>query len=431
MGELKERVSETVKEKVYESEVSPGLKTYILPRRNFSKKFAVFSTRFGSIDSSFEVDGHRLDVPDGVAHFLEHKLFESENDNAFDRFAELGASSNAFTSFTQTSYLFSCTENFEDSLELLLNFVQEPYFSEETVEKEKGIIEQEIRMYEDHPQWRIFFSMLESLYQYHPVRKDIAGTVDSIHRITPEILYQCYRTFYHPCNMALFVVGDVSAEEVLTQVKNNLGSREFPEWKGIKRIYPQEPPQVNRRRVEHSMVVSEPILGIGFKDVLPGFLEGEALLRREIVTELLLEIIFGNSEPLFNHLYEEGLIDEGFDAGYTVETNHAYTFLGGETRDAELLYQKIMEGIRGLKEKGITFEQLERHRRKILGEFMRRFNSLEFVANNFLSYRFKNADFFAFPRLLQEITLQEINERLEEHLDPDLHAVSVILPGRE
>lgn len=429
MAQLKERENQTIKEKIYETVVPPGLETYILPKQGYSKKYAVFSTKFGSIDSSFQAGDERVDVPDGVAHFLEHKLFESETDNAFDRFAELGASSNAYTSFTQTSYLFSCTENFKDNLELLLDFVQEPFFNQETVEKEKGIIEQEIRMYEDHPQWRIFFSMLEALYRHHPVRKDIAGTVESIWKITPETLYQCYRTFYHPRNMGLFVVGDVSPEEVEEQVRANLERKHHPQWEGIKRFYPEEPPEINQSRVEHKMVVSEPILGVGFKDVLPSPLEGEDLFRREIVTELLLEIIFANSEPLFNRLYEEGLVDEGFDAGYTAEPTYAYTFLGGETRDPDLLYEKIIDGIRDLGKQGISGEQVERHRRKMLGEYMRRFNSLEFIANNFLAYRFKNIDFFSFPRVLQEITPEEVRERLDEHFDLDRHAVSVIYPG--
>ncbi len=431
MLELKERENRTVKEKVYHAVVDPGLETYILPKKGYSKKYAVFSPCFGSIDSSFEVDGRKLEVPEGVAHFLEHKLFEDERGNAFDRFAALGASSNAFTSFTQTSYLFSCTDNFTENLDLLLDFVQEPFFNRETVEKERGIIEQEIRMYEDHPQWRLFFNLLEALYCCHPVRNDIAGTVESIHKITPEVLYQCYRTFYHPCNMALFVVGDLSPGEVVRRVEANLKQKEHPPGVEIKRYYPREPARVNRSKVVNNMVVSEPLLNLGFKDPLPSPLKGEEMLAREMVTELLLEVLFGDSEPLYNELYEEGLINDDFGAGYTAEINYAYTLIGGETRDPELLYQKIMEALQKIRTGGISAEQLERHRRKMLGQFMSRFNSLEFIANNYLAYRFKDIDFFSFPDTLQEISLSRVEERMQEHFNEELHAVSIILPREE
>jgi len=425
---LKEKESQILQEQLYYNVIGPGLETYILPKKGYQKKFAIFSTRFGSIDNCFRVNGETFEVPEGIAHFLEHKLFEDEEGNAFDRFAALGASSNAFTSFNQTSYLFSCTENFTESLELLLDFVQEPYFDEKSVSKEQGIIEQEILMYEDHPQWRVFFNLLEALYQVHPVRIDIAGTVESIRKITPEVLYQCYYTFYHPRNMALFVVGDVSPEAVAAQVEQNLGRKKYASWKGVKNLYPDEPEEINHSRVEHKMVVSDPIINIGFKDNLAQGIKGEKLFRREIITELLLEIIFGNSEPLYQELYEEGLIDEGFDAAYTVEPQYSHTLIGGETRNPELFYQKIMEEISRVKKNGINQEQLERHRRNFMGKFMRRFNSLEFIANNFSSYRFKDIDFFAFPAVLQGITLSEVNGRLEEHFVENSHAVSLIHP---
>lgn len=421
-----------LREKLYHCNLYPDMDLFVLPKPAFQKKYAIFSTRFGSIDNTFQVEGtdEVVAVPDGVAHFLEHKLFEGEQGNAFDRFASLGASANAFTTFTHTTYLFSTAENFEQSLELLLDFVQEPYFTEETVRNEQGIIGQEIRMYEDHPQWRVFFNLLGALYREHPVRNDIAGTVKSISRITPELLFQCYRKFYHPSNMAVFAVGDLSPERVGRQVEENLTRRGYQPLGGIKRLYPREPAEINEQRVTLELMVSEPIFNLGFKDTAAKDLKGEELLRREIAMELLLEIIFGQSETLFNNLYQDGLIDDRFDAGYTAEQSYAYTLIGGETRDPDQLYARIMDSIARVSNGGISGEQFERHRRKLLGQYMRRFNSLEFIANNFLAYRFRGADLFKYPAHLRQIGKDEVAALVEQNLAPERHAVSIILPSR-
>lgn len=418
-------------DKLYRRRIHPGMDLFVLPKAGFQKKYAVFATRFGSIDNKFQVEGSDeiITVPDGVAHFLEHKLFEGEQENAFDRFAALGASANAFTTFTHTAYLFSATENFTESLELLLDFVQEPYFTAETVAKEQGIIAQEIRMYDDHPQWRVFVNLLASLYREHPVRNDITGTVESIAQITPELLYHCYRKFYHPSNMALFAVGDMQPEAIGQLVEKNLARRGYSPLGEIKRLYPAEPAEIKERRITQKLAVSEPLFHLGFKDPAEQRYRGDELLRREIAMELLLEIIFGQSEPLYNDLYREGLIDDRFDAGYTVEPSYGYTLIGGETRDPDLLYDRIMAGIDRVKQEGFAGEQFERHRRDLLGRFMRRFNSLEFIANNFLAYRFRGADLFRYPALLQEIEPDEITALLDENLDPERHAVSIILPA--
>ncbi len=410
--------------------VYPGMPLYILPKPGYQKKYAAFAAHFGSIDNRFQVDGtgEPVTVPEGVAHFLEHKLFEDERGNVFDRFAAHGASSNAFTTFTHTSYLFSTTDHFSECLELLLDFVQEPYFTAESVSKEQGIIGQEIRMYEDNPDWRIFFDLLQSLYHRHPVREDIAGTVESIALITPELLYQCYRRFYHPGNMALFVVGDLDPDRVRRQVDENIARHRYKELGEIIRIYPEEPETVARQRISREMVVSEPLFNLGFKDPAAARLEGDALLRRESAMEILLDIIFGPSEPLFNELYEDMLIDDRFDAGYTAESSYGYVLIGGETRDPDRLYERIMSAIEKAKQEGPGAEQFERHRRDRLGSFMRRFNSLEFIANNYLAYRFRGSDLFNYPAILQQITLDEVRALLEETLVPERHAVSIVVP---
>ncbi len=420
-----------LQEKLYHYRFYPGLDLYILPKPGYQKKYAVFSTRFGSIDNRFRMKSEQevTELPDGVAHFLEHKLFEDQYGNAFDRFAALGASSNAFTSFTQTSYLFSCTANFEQSLNHLLDFVQDPYFTEKTVKKEQGIIAQEIKMYEDHPHWRVFFNLLAGLYRKHPVRNDIAGTLESISRIGPDLLYSCYNTFYHPSNMALFIVGDLVPEQVSRQVAENLNGRNYQPLEEIVRIFPQEPAAINCERKVQELVVSEPILFVGFKDTVVENLQGRDLMRREILMELILEILFGSSEKLYNELYGENLIDENFGADYTAEINYGYAMIGGETRDPDQLYERIMKAVAKIKKSGVNTEQFERHRRKVLGNYIRRFNSLEFIANNFLAYRFRDNDLFELPAILQEIRRCEAVNVIEENLDPTRHAVSLVVPS--
>lgn len=422
--------NKALRETLYHYRVPPGLDLYVLPRPAYGKKYAIFSTRFGSVDNHFRLlpAGEETMVPDGVAHFLEHKLFESEKGSVFDRFAALGASANAYTSFTRTTYLFSCTANFAENFSTLLDFVQEPYFTAETVKKEQGIIGQEIRMYEDNPHWRVFFNLLEALYCEHPVRRDIAGTVESISRITAELLHRCYAAFYHPTNMAIFAVGALDPAEVAAQVAANLAPRGYGEQKGIERFFPAEPSRVDRPRAEQKLVVSEPIFFLGFKDNGAPALEGRELLRREIHMELLLDILFGASEQLYNDLYRADLIDDDFGAEYTAEDSFAYTIIGGETKDPHALYEEIMKALARLKNKGITVEQFERHRRRILGHYIKRFNSLEFIANNYLAYRFREADLFELPALLQQAGRSETLDLLAECLDPARHALSLVLP---
>ena len=419
-----------LKEKLYHYRIPPGLDLYVLPRPGYQKKYAVFATNFGSIDNRFLVEPAQeyTELPDGVAHFLEHKLFEDEKGSVFDRFAALGASTNAFTSFTQTAYLFSATANFTESLNELLKFVQEPYFTAETVAKEQGIIGQEIKMYEDHPGWRVFFNLLGALYQAHPVRNDIAGTKESIALITPELLYRCYQTFYHPSNMALFVSGDLEPEKVARQVADDLEARHYEPLGQIIRSYPSEPAAVLKERVKEELVVAEPVFYLGFKDIKAPSLQGEELMRREILMELLLDIIFGASEELYNDLYRANLIDEGFGFEYACEKGFAYTMVGGETKDPEALFGRILKALQTLKTKGISAEQFERHRRKILGGYIRRFNSLEFIANNYLAYRFRENDLFALPRLLKEAKIEDLAALAEENLALSRHCVSVISP---
>jgi predicted Zn-dependent peptidase len=428
--ELTIKENRVLGERVYSADLDGGPAVYVLPREGYNKKYAIFSTHFGSIDNTFRAVGdgeEKMTLPDGVAHFLEHKLFDDEEGNVFDRFAAYGASPNAFTSFTHTTYLFSCTDFFLENFRLLLDFVQSPYFTEESVAKEQGIIQQEIRMYEDNPEWRVFFNLLKALYEKHPVRNDIAGTVESISRITKDILYQCYNTFYHPRNMALFVIGNVSPQEIVNEVAESISRRTFPPFSEMNRIYPKEKAAVNEKKIVEKLAVSQPVFNLGFKDTYT-YMEGQQLLFRELITELLLEMIFGRSEKLYTRLYEEGLIDEHFFSEYTAELSYGYTLLGGRTKDPERLHEELLAGIRGIKKEGLKRDSFERHKRKLRGEFLRSFNSLEFIANNYLAYRFRKIDFFEVIDVLEKIRLEDLQKRLDEHLIEDLHAISIVYP---
>lgn len=422
---------QTLQETFYFNTLPSGLKVYILPRPGYNQKYATFATHYGSIDSHFVVPGtdEAVLVPDGIAHFLEHKMFEEEEGNVFDRFARLGASANAYTEYTTTTYLFSATDNFEAGLEILLDFVQRPYFTDENVEKEKGIIEQEIRMYRDMPRWRVQENLLEALYHVHPVRINIAGTVDSIRRITKELLYQCYRTFYHPSNMVLLVVGDVDPEKVWEQVVANQSRKDFSQQPAIRRLYPQEPPTVSQKEIVEEMVVSRPILNLGFKDNDTGY-AGRPLLEKEVAVSLGLAAILGKSSDLYAKIYEEGLIDEGFGFDYMVERDYAAAIVGGETRDPRRLQDLLLEGIRQAQEQGIDPAAFERQRRKAIGGLISLFNSPEELAYQFNHLYFRETNLFEYLEVLEELEVEDVNQRLRRHLSPENMAVSIIIPKR-
>ena len=290
--------NDILNEVMYKKEYKNGLRAYIMPKTGYNKTFAMFATNFGSINDKFVLPetGETMEVPDGVAHFLEHKLFSMKDGSAMDKFAEMGASSNAYTSFTHTSYLFSCTDGFDDSFKLLLDFVQNPYITEESVENEKGIIGQEIRMYEDDPDWQVYFNFINCLYNDFPVKKDIAGTVESISGINKDLLYKCFKTFYDPSNMVIFVVGDVNPEHVFAIIEDNVPTDK--DKVKIEKIFTDEAEFVNAKRKEAVCDVSMPIFMYGFK-VNPDIKD---VIKTEIGLNIILEILIGRSSNLYEEL---------------------------------------------------------------------------------------------------------------------------------
>ncbi|MFE8695116.1 EF-P 5-aminopentanol modification-associated protein YfmH [Cytobacillus sp. FJAT-53684] len=421
---------EQLHEEMYYEKLSNGLDVYVLPKKGFNKTYATFTTKYGSIDNHFlppEKEDY-VKVPDGIAHFLEHKLFEKEDGDVFQQFSKQGASANAFTSFTRTAYLFSSTSNVEKNLETLIDFVQDPYFTEKTVEKEKGIIGQEITMYDDNPDWRLYFGLIQNMYKNHPVKIDIAGTIESISHITKDMLYECYHTFYHPSNMLLFIVGPVDQEQIMNMVKDNQAGKEYKELPDIKRKFAEEPAEVAMKKqvLEMNVQTSKCLVGIKARNVSQS---GKDMLKTELSLNVMLDILFGKSSDHYSSLYNEGLIDETFSFDYTQEAGFGFAMVGGDTSNPDLLAQKLQAIL--MEAKGtITTESLERTKKKKIGAFLRAVNSPEYIANQFTRYAFNEMNLFDVVPTLESITLADIEKAANELIAEDRFTVCQVVPKK-
>ncbi|MDB3085355.1 peptidase M16 [Clostridioides difficile] len=423
-------VNDILREEVYYEKLQNGLDVYFMPKRGFTKKYAILATNYGSNDLEFIPIGEdkKIRVNEGIAHFLEHKMFEQpDGGDAFDKFSKLGVSANAFTNFTMTAYLFSATENFYESLEHLIDYVQTPYFTDENVEKEKGIIAQEIKMYNDDPDWNVYFNCLKAMYVNYPARIDIAGTVDSIYKITKEELYKCYNTFYNPGNMALFVVGDLDVEKVVdvTKKANNYDVDKLS--KSIERFYPEEPKSVKEKEVIEKFPISMPMFNIGFKDSNVG-LKGKELLRKEIVTDILVGMLFKKGSKLYEDLYMQGLINENFGAGFSSQVDYAFSIIAGDSKEPKKVKDIIIEYIENSKKEGLSKEEFERTKKKKIGSFIKYFDSINFIANSFISYVFKDINILDYLDVVKDITFDEVEERLREHFKEEYCVISIVEP---
>ncbi|AOY07303.1 pitrilysin family protein [Bacillus subtilis] len=419
---------EQLQETLYHEKMSNGLDVYVLPKKGFNKTYAVFTTKYGSIDNRFVPLGKNemVHVPDGIAHFLEHKLFEKADGDVFQDFSKQGASANAFTSFTRTAYLFSSTSNVDRNLETLIDFVQDPYFTEKTVEKEKGIIGQEINMYDDNPDWRLYFGVIENMYKEHPVRIDIAGTVESISHITKDLLYECYETFYHPSNMLLFIVGPVDPEAIISQVRENQGKKPYTDQPEIKREEVKEQEAVFRKEKEIKMNVQGPKCLVGLKSKNP-FKLGKELLKHELSMNLLLEALFGKSSAQYESLYEKGYIDETFSFDFTAEYGFGFAAIGGDTPEPDQLAEDISSMLLRAGEL-ITAEKIELARKKKIGTFLKALNSPEYIANQFTRYAFLDMSLFDVVTVLEQITLEDVQNVIQEEIAADRLTVCKVVP---
>ena len=370
-----------------------------------------------------------IKLPDGIAHFLEHKLFEEEDgQNAFDKFALTGASSNAFTSFDMTAYLFSCTDSFYENLDILLEFVNHPYFTDENVSKEQGIIGQEIKMYDDDPTWRLFFNMLQGMYHNNPVKTDIAGTVESISHITPELLYKCCDAYYNPSNMFLVLVGDIDTEKAIECIDRGVSAEK--DRGRIERSPVSEPETVVKKKIVQKMSVSKPMFLIGFKEKKSG-IDGRELLKQQIATQILVEVLFGKSSEFFMSLYSEGLIDGSFSKDSEIEKRYGFSSVTGESKDPDQVYRRVLEHIENVKKSGLSEQDIKRAKRVIIGKNLRGYNSVEKIGNDFIRAFMNNINPFELSHVVEEMSKRVLEARLCEHFTEEASVLSVIEPLEE
>ena len=409
-----------IDESYFKIEHPSGLDVYAYPKQGYTSSYAIFGPKFGSINTSFtDKDGERVTVPDGIAHYLEHKLFESEEGDAFAKFAETGASANAYTSFDKTMYLFSCNGNFIKNLESLLDFVQTPYFTEETVAKEQGIIAQEIKMYNDSPDWRVIFNLFNALYMNHPLKVDLAGTVESIAQITPEALYTCYNNFYNLNNMVLVVTGNIDTDELIECLDKCL--KPSPEMSASAYL-PKEPENIVKPYIEQCFNVSMPIFQLGFKEAVSGPLSEKQLAASNV----LMTMIFGESSPLYRMLEESKLINNSFGFEHMESDTYSCVFVGGESRDPDKASALIKDYIANALEKGLDEGDFELALKSTYGEAVSSFNSIEGIASIIGSMHFCGREVYKYLEELSKLTLNDVFERFKEQISLDKCALSVI-----
>ncbi len=406
-----------------------GLDIYIFPKK-LTTYYAIFGVKYGSIHSRFSYSDSKSSVtlPDGIAHFLEHKLFAGEDGvDAFEHFAKLGADANAYTSFNKTAYLFSTTENFYESLSELLTFVTHPYFTEENVSNEVGIIAEEIKMYADSPSDRCYYGMLEGMYEHHSIRRNICGSEESIKQITPKLLYECHKAFYNLGNMGLFVCGDVDENEILKTVDAILPSCKEPFNILFNNENDTEKPQVYKSYVEEKMQVSKPMFSIGIKDTdIPK--DAKDRQKKDATYSILDEMIFSRAGELYSKLFEQDIISPHLSYGYTAAPMAAYNSIAGEADDPKLVLSLILEHIKELKQKGLSYDDFKRGKRVMYAEFVKSFDSTDNIANNLLSFSFEDAELLSYADIIDSVTFEDVNKAFESAFDEEKITLSVILP---
>ncbi len=410
-----------VKEKVYIEKLENGLTVMIIPKKGIQKKYMIWGTHYGSNESSFVVPGEEeiTTVPNGVAHFLEHKLFEQENGtNSLDVLTALGVDANAYTTNDHTAYLFECTDHFYEAMDELMDYVQHPYFTDENVEKEKGIIGQEIMMYDDYPEWRVYLNAMQAMYHNNPVKIDIVGTIETISKIDKEILYKCYNTFYNPSNMTMVLCGDFEPEAVLEEVKRRLIDTKASGE--IKREYPEEPEEIVQERIEQKLEVSQPLYTIGIKDTT------KTDVKKHIAIEILLNLIIGRSSELYKELYDEGIIYAQPSLEYEFTEIYAHILITGQSNEPEKVYQKFKEKVNQLKAEGICQEDFERMKKMIYGGYVKEYNDVADIARMFLADHFKGINSFDYLEEMKGITVEYLEQILKDVFKEEKMVISIV-----
>ena len=420
---MKKQIFEGFGEESYVKAVlDNGLEIYIMEKPQYSSSYAIYGTHYGSIDTKFSKNGSEMiTVPEGIAHYLEHKLFEGEDGDAFSKYAKTGASANAFTSFDRTCYLFSCSDNFYENLDILLSFVQSPYFTKENVEKEQGIIGQEIRMYDDNPGWRVMFNLLKGMYHNHPVRIDIAGTVESIAQIDADLLYKCYETFYNPANMFVCLVGNIDTDKTLKQIESSIIDREPVE---ITRGEFDEPQTIVKPYVEQRLAVNTPMFCLGFKQKINS---PYRRLKSKVCVDLLLQLICGDASPLYARLMNEGLINDDFDSEYFNGNGYAAVIFEGESCDPERVANEIKAEINRLREEGVSKKLFSAVKCAMYGDMVRRFNSVENLTMSLTECAINDYSLFDEIKMVKSVSYDDVMKRFDI-FDDENAVLSVIKP---
>ena len=423
---MKKVVLDQLRETFYEERLPNGLLIRVIPRPDFAKTYSFFATDFGSIDTKFTMDGKVYETPAGVAHYLEHKLFDMPDGNVMQQFSALGGSPNAFTGYSMTAYHVESTENWRENLELLLRYVSTPYFTEESVEKERGIIAQEIRMYEDSSGSRMYENLFAALYQHHPIRVPIAGTVESIQDITAQTLYDCHKAFYDPSNMMLCVAGPVDPELVVESARNILPKT--PGGVGGRDYGPAEPLTAEKMaRVEQNMEVSMPGFTVAFRCDTPK--TGADILRQELVGDLAAELLVGESTAFYTKLYEDGLIDCDFSAGYEGVKTLGMLSIGGDSNEPERVVDAVLKEAARLGREGADEALFQRLKRSAFGRRIRELDSFENICYRMCQSTFEGAFYYDFPDLYRSITLDETVRMIRDTVVPQRAALSLIYPN--
>ena len=415
----------SVKEKLYTEKLENGLTIMIIPKKGIRKKYVMWATHYGSIDNHFvnPKTGEEVEVPDGVAHYLEHKMFEQENGvNSLDKLTTLGVNANAYTTNNYTTYLFEATDNFYEALDELMDYVQNPYFTDENVEKEKGIISQEIKMYDDYPDWAVYMNAIKSMYKTNPIRIDIAGTVESISKIDKEVLYKCYNTFYNPSNMVMCFCGDFEPEKLITEVKRRL--IEKPIQGEIKRIYPKEQEEIVEKKIVKNMEVSMPLFVIGIKDKV--LEKKQDAVKKHIAIEILLNIIIGKSSKLYKELYEKELLVAEPFLEYEFTDQYAHIAITGSSKDPDKVLEMINKEVQELKQNGINESDFERIKNMLYGNLVKEFNNVSDIAKMFVSDYFKEVNSFEYLEEYKKISKEYVKQILNEVFNENKTVLSII-----
>ena len=413
-----------VKEKIYVEKLNNGLNVIIIPKKDIKKKYMIWGTNYGSNDNKFVVDNEVIEVPNGVAHFLEHKLFEQENGiNSLDKLTSLGVEANAYTTNDHTAYLFECTDNFYEAMTELMDYVQHPYFTDENVEKEKGIIGQEIMMYDDLPEWKVYLNALKAMYHKNPIKIDITGTIETIGKIDKEILYKCYNTFYIPSNMLLVICGDFEPEKIIHEIEERLIKKE--EKNVPKRIYPNEPETIAKSEILEEHDVSQPIYAIGIKDKIIKDGDSKTLVKRHIAIEILLNLLIGKSSSLYKKLYNKGTLHMVPNFDYEFSKTYAHILISGYSKDPYQIYRQIKNELEVLK-KDIKEEDVERIKKTIYGGYIREYENVSDVSRMFLADYFKGVNSFDYLEEIWKVDLEFLKEIIENVFKEDKMVISVV-----